>query len=121
MICTHFLGDHISSDFVWCDQAKKDKKETAIASAIRDAQMKAKDPYDIVRAKHAKDASKHKRPKPLTAAERMAKREHFWKKINKLADANREELTAIRGHRRENSNSSSERPHIPSEPVWVDH
>jgi len=73
---------------------KKDKKETAIAQAIQEAQLKEKDPYDIVRAKHAKDASKHKRPKPLTAAERMAKRQHFWKKMEIVAESNRKQLRA---------------------------
>lgn len=98
--------------------AKKDKKETAIATAIRDAQMKQKDPYDIVRAKHAKDKSKHKRPKPLTTAEREAKRQHYWKKIRALAEANEEELRRKELRMQdEYSNSSSERPQVGSEPV----
>jgi len=75
--------------------AKKDKKETAVAKAIAEAQQKNKDPYDIVRAKHAKDASKHKRPKPLTTAEKAAKRQHFWRKVNEAADVNRKKMEAM--------------------------
>ena len=67
---------------------KKDKKEAAVAKAISDAQLKNKDPYDIVRAKRAKNASKHKRPKPMSSAEKEAKRQHFWRKIHKVAEAN---------------------------------
>ena len=72
--------------------AKKDKKENAVAKAIQDAQAKNKDPYDIVKAKHAKDASKHKRPKPLTSAEKTAKRTHYWKKVEKVASVNKKKL-----------------------------
>jgi len=98
--------------------AKKDKKETAIATAIRDAQSKSKDPYDIVRAKHAKDASKHKRPKPLTMAERMAKRQHYWNKIHKLAEENRKQFRRQQIRMSDNySNLSSEPPFAGAEPV----
>eukprot|EP00485_Elphidium_margaritaceum_P002877 CAMPEP_0202702402 /NCGR_PEP_ID=MMETSP1385-20130828/15384_1 /ASSEMBLY_ACC=CAM_ASM_000861 /TAXON_ID=933848 /ORGANISM="Elphidium margaritaceum" /LENGTH=991 /DNA_ID=CAMNT_0049360043 /DNA_START=157 /DNA_END=3132 /DNA_ORIENTATION=- len=72
--------------------AKKDKKETAITKAIQEAQLKKKDPYDIVKAKHQKDVSKHKRPKPLTSAEKTAKREHYWKKMHQLAQQNKEDF-----------------------------
>merc|ERR1712087_978006 len=78
--------------------AKKDKKESAVAKAIAEAQKKNKDPYDIVRAKHAKDAQKHKRPKPLTTAERAAKRQHFWAKVRVEAEANKKKMEAM--HRR---------------------
>jgi len=88
--------------------AKKDKKENAVAKAIADAQMKNKDPYDIVKAKHAKDASKHKRPKPLTSAEKSAKREHFWKKVNKVAIINKQKLIQKHNkHQLQNKYSSS--------------
>jgi len=90
--------------------AKKDKKETAIAKAIQDAQIKNKDPYEIVKAKHAKDVSKHKRPKPLTAAERSAKRQHFWKKIEKTAQVNQHKFKHKHRNQLHNnySNSSSD-------------
>eukprot|EP01083_Nonionella_stella_P047139 126193_1 len=89
--------------------AKKDKKETAVAKAIQDAQMKNKDPYDIVKAKHAKDSQKHKRPKPLTDAEKTAKRQHFWRKIEKVAAVNQKKFVQKKHPQLQNkySNSSS--------------
>jgi len=93
--------------------AKKDKKESAVAKAISDAQMKNKDPYDIVKAKHLKDSAKHKRPKPLTSAEKSAKRDHFWKKVQKVANMNRQKLE--RQHLQNydsNSSSSLEPPNL---------
>eukprot|EP01084_Bolivina_argentea_P048444 89261_1 len=95
--------------------AKKDKKETAVAKAIADAQMKHKDPYDIVKAKHAKDAQKHKRPKPLTEAEKSAKRAHFWKKVEKAAKINKQKLmrdTQQLQNKYSNSSSSLEPPNL---------
>lgn len=83
--------------------------------------MKAKDPYDIVRAKHAKDASKHKRPKPLTTAERMAKRKHFWRKIDELADANKEKLRAQQVRDRDYSHSSSGHAHNVTDEAVTDY
>merc|ERR1712228_958756 len=91
--------------------AKKDKKESAVAKAISEAQLKNKDPYDIVKAKHLKDSAKHKRPKPLTNAEKSAKRDHFWKKIQKVASINRQKFERQNLHNEySNSSSSLEEP-----------
>eukprot|EP01084_Bolivina_argentea_P244333 409332_1 len=72
--------------------AKQDIKESIIEKAIQQAIMKNIDPYDIVVAKQAKGAQKHKRPKPLTDAEKTAKRQHFWKKIEQVAAINRKKM-----------------------------
>jgi len=93
--------------------AKKDKKETAVAKAISEAQLKNKDPYDIVKAKHLKDSAKHKRPKPLTNAEKSAKRNHFWKKIEKVASVNKQKFERQNLHNEySNSSSSLEPPNL---------
>jgi len=96
--------------------AKKDKKETAVAKAITEAQKKNKDPYEIVRAKHAKDAQKHKRPKPLTTAERSAKRQHFWAKVRITAEANKKkmEAMAMQQRRRRSLSSNDSTPEPPN-------